>query len=157
VNKTFTWTYLEGSHIVRAIADSNGWIQEDDETNNEREEIIGNLPPVASFSCNGCNYFSNPIAYVRKSTHFNATESYDPDGSIISFCWDFGDGNVTTVTEPVITHNYTRIGNYTVTLNVTDNLGMWHTATGNVTVKLKCDLNDDGVVNVVDVTIVSVA
>ena len=37
--------------------------------------------PVALFSCNGFNYLSNPVAFVHKSTSFNATESYDQTGA----------------------------------------------------------------------------
>jgi hypothetical protein len=157
VNKTFSWTYVEGSHTVKAVADSNGEIQEGDETNNVREEIIGNRPPVASFGCNGYDYLSSPIAFVRKSTCFNATESYDPDGSIVSYCWDFGDGNVTTTIDAVITHNYTRIGSYSVTLNITDNQGELSTAVANITIQLKGDLNGDGFVNILDISIIGIA
>jgi hypothetical protein len=157
VDKTFSWNYVEGSHAVKAVADSNGEIQEGNETNNVREEIIGNRPPVASFGCNGYNYLSSPIAFVHKPTCFNATESYDPDGSIVSYCWDFGDGNITTVADPVITHNYTRIGNYSVTLNVTDNQGGLSTAVANMTVQLKGDLNGDGLVNILDISLIGIA
>ncbi len=157
VNKTFTWTYVEGSHTVKAVADSNGEIQEDDETNNIREEVIGNRPPVASFGCNGYDYLSSPIAFVHKPTCFNATESNDPDGSIVSYCWDFGDGNVTTVTDPVITHNYNHIGNYSVTLNVTDNQGGLSAAVANITVQLKGDLNGDELVNILDISLIGIA
>jgi PKD repeat protein len=38
----------------------------------------------------------------------------------ITYSWDFGDGNITTVTEPMITHEYTAYGNYSVSLNITD-------------------------------------
>ena len=157
VNKTFSWNYVEGSHTVKTVADSNGEIQEGNETNNVREEIIGNRPPVASFGCNGYNYLSSPIAFVHKPTCFNATESYDPDGSIGSYCWDFGDGNITTITDPVITHNYTRIGNYSVTLNVTDNQGGLSTAVANITIQLKGDLNSDGLVNILDISLIGIA
>jgi 5-hydroxyisourate hydrolase-like protein (transthyretin family) len=40
---------------------------------------------------------------------------------IANYTWDFGDGNVTTVTTPVITHVYTAAGIYTVNLTVTCN------------------------------------
>lgn len=51
--------------------------------------------------------------------NFNASESYDPDGEIISYIWDFGDGF--TGENKTTTHTYTQKGNYTVTLTVTDN------------------------------------
>lgn len=40
---------------------------------------------------------------------------------IVSWFWDFGDGNTSTLQNP--THNYTATGNYTVSLVVTDNFG----------------------------------
>lgn len=160
VNKTFTWTYVEGSHIIKAIADSNGEIQEEDETNNVREEVIGNRPPVALFRCNGFNYLSNPVAFVHMSTCFNATESYDPDGSIASYSWDFGDGNKTTLSQPLINHTYTNVGNYSVILNVTDNQGLWNTTTSLVTVEnitLPGDVNSDGTVDIYDALLLAAA
>jgi hypothetical protein len=145
VSKTFTWTAVKGSHTVKAFADSNNDIIEGDETNNEREVLVGNQPPVASFS------YSAP--YKKKPTTFNASDSHDPDGTIISYIWDFGDGNVTTTTNPIVIHVYAIVGNYTVILNVTDSQSLWNTATATVTVKLMGDLNDDCVVNILDVSI----
>jgi serine protease len=52
---------------------------------------------------------------------FDASSSYDPDGTIASYLWDFGDGTqATTSTAP---HTYTTTGKFTVTLTVTDNEG----------------------------------
>jgi len=63
---------------------------------------------------------------------FNGSESYDiinstsdPEhGIIVSWHWDFGDGNSTTVEMGEdVTHAYEEAGNYTVTLNLTDAVG----------------------------------
>ena len=56
---------------------------------------------------------------VDKPISFNATGSYDLDGTIDAYFWDFGDGNNST--EANATHAYTNLGNFTVTLTVTDN------------------------------------
>ena len=53
---------------------------------------------------------------------FNATQSYDPDGHIIGYAWDFGDGSGGDGTMP--SHTYTSEGSYSVTLTVTDEHGM---------------------------------
>jgi Zn-dependent metalloprotease/uncharacterized membrane protein len=47
--------------------------------------------------------------------------STDPDGTIASWLWDFGDGNSSTQQNP--SHTYAAGGTYTVTLTVTDNDG----------------------------------
>jgi len=54
---------------------------------------------------------------------FNASDSYDYDGFIVSYTWDFGDGNITVVSNPVIVHVYVIRGIYLVNLTVTDNDG----------------------------------
>jgi PKD repeat protein len=53
---------------------------------------------------------------------FDASGSSDPDGGIISYHWDFGDG--TTGAGKVVEHTFGLAGNYTVTLTVTDNHGV---------------------------------
>ncbi|HEX2307266.1 MAG TPA: PKD domain-containing protein [Jatrophihabitantaceae bacterium] len=52
---------------------------------------------------------------------FDGTNSSDPDGSIASYAWDFGDGTTGTGATP--THHYNQAGTYTVSLVVTDNRG----------------------------------
>lgn len=49
---------------------------------------------------------------------FDGTSSSDPDGNIMKYLWDFGDGK--TSTQPAPTHFYTRPGMYRVRLKVTD-------------------------------------
>jgi len=56
-----------------------------------------------------------------ESISFDASESYDPDGTIVSYSWDFGDG--TTATGIIVSHAYEDNGSYIVTLTVTDNDG----------------------------------
>lgn len=45
-------------------------------------------------------------------------QSNDPDGSIVAWSWDFGDGSSSTQQNP--THTYATAGSYTVKLTVTD-------------------------------------
>jgi len=72
-------------------------------------------PPVASFIFNP----SNPIA--NQNVTFDASESYDPDGEIASYFWDFGDSTNRTTTENTIIHTFTLNGIYFVNLTVLDN------------------------------------
>ncbi|MCK4758120.1 MAG: PKD domain-containing protein, partial [Thermoplasmata archaeon] len=53
--------------------------------------------------------------------------SYDPDGTIVSYDWDFGDGTTGTGINALIT--YAAVGNYTIELTVTDNDGLSATDT----------------------------
>ena len=60
--------------------------------------------------------------------HFDASSSTDPDGQIVSYAWNFGDGN--TGSGRIVTHTYADPGSYTPSLTVTDDRGAAHTATG---------------------------
>lgn len=63
---------------------------------------------------------------------FDGTGSEDPDGSIASYEWDFGDGG--TSRGASVEHTYEVAGDYTVTLTVTDDKGATDTTTRDVTV-----------------------
>ena len=49
---------------------------------------------------------------------FDGSGSYDNDGTIVSYLWDFGDGETSTEQNPI--HVYAQDGNYDVWLTVTD-------------------------------------
>jgi uncharacterized protein YjdB len=59
---------------------------------------------------------------VDQPVTFDASGSSDPDGKIISYQWDFGDG--TTGAGKIVQHTFTLAGSYTVTLTVADNHGV---------------------------------
>jgi PKD repeat protein len=83
--------------------------------------VVG--PPVASFT------WSPRVPQTYENVALNASTSMPNGGSIISFAWNFGDGNITAATGPIMTHVYTIAGNYTVTLNVTNSGGLWGATT----------------------------
>jgi len=70
-----------------------------------------NDPPTAGFAVTKAN---NTVTFTDQSN-----DSRDPEGAIIGWLWDFGDGNTSTEQNPV--HVYTAINTYTVTLTVKDN------------------------------------
>ncbi|MEC5180616.1 PKD domain-containing protein [Arthrobacter sp. CG_A4] len=51
----------------------------------------------------------------------DASASLDPDGSLVAYAWDFGDGH--TATGVSAEYTYLNAGKYTVSLTVTDNRG----------------------------------
>jgi hypothetical protein len=53
----------------------------------------------------------------------NAAASSDPDGSISSYDWSFGDGQTAPNGGPAPSHTYSRPGHYQVKLTLTDNEG----------------------------------
>lgn len=61
-------------------------------------------------------------ASVGESIAFDARRSFDSDGRITAFAWDFGDGTRSTAAEPP--HAYDKPGTYTVSLTVTDDAGL---------------------------------
>ena len=75
-----------------------------------------NKPPIADLSA-GELY----VGFVNEEIDFNGTLSYDYDGYIIEWLWDFGNG--TTALGELVSHNYSSPGEYVVTLKVTDNKG----------------------------------
>jgi len=86
--------------------------------NKNKEENVNDVP-VAVLK-------APEIAYFDEKIVFDATESYDLDGSIIEYSWDFGDGNTTKGEK--VEHIY-KLGNsydsyfpiiYTILLYVTD-------------------------------------
>ena len=63
---------------------------------------------------------------------FSGATSADPDGTIVSYAWNFGDG--TTGSGVSASKSYAAAGTYTVTLTVTDNGGLSDSGSGTVTV-----------------------
>ena len=58
--------------------------------------------------------------YAPLTVSFNSTSS-DSDGSIVSYSWNFGDGQTSTAADP--SHVYQSAGSYTAKITVTDNAG----------------------------------
>lgn len=98
--------------------------------------ILMNIPPVAV--ADG----PDQKIIVCEMVEFNGSGSYDPDGVIISYKWDFGDG--TPVGSGVsVNHTYGAAGSYVVTLTVMDDGGSIDTDSVTVDVITAADAIDD--------------
>lgn len=84
-----------------------------------------NQPPIAELS--------GPLSGVTNELlSFSAVGSSDPDGTITSYSWDYGDGNTASFTFPRATHRYENPGTYLVQLTVEDDKGATGTASQQV-------------------------
>ncbi len=92
-------------------------------------EVIINEPPVA-------NAGADQVTSVGHTVHFDGAKSYDDDGKIVEYIWDFGDG--TTGRGYATTHAYKNPGPYKVTLTVIDDS------------KSRCDRSKDEVTVIVN-------
>jgi len=102
-----------GTHtIIFKVKDINDvWSEEDSIIIIVQEATSNNIKPVS--------YPQSPgEGKVNVSVLLDASLSYDPDGNITTYQWDFGDN--TTGTGEIISHVYYEVGDYTISLTVTD-------------------------------------
>ena len=92
-----------------------------------------NTPPTAAFTTNTMS----PTA--DEPVTFDANGSTDPDGSIISYEWDFNGDRTTDATGSTATYAYQAAGKYDVSLTVTDDYGAVRTTSRVITVKQAAD------------------
>ncbi|MBE3114410.1 MAG: PKD domain-containing protein [Thermoplasmata archaeon] len=135
ISSSYSWNSIS-TYSIRVIAqDENGtnssWSPTlsvtISETNNENESPIPNINAPGNASSN-------------HSILFDASGSYDPDGVIVSYFWDFGDGEIDTSKNPI--HTYKNPGQYTVTLTVTDSSGITSSKSIVVTVAAGVEASD---------------
>ncbi|MCL0076864.1 PKD domain-containing protein [Dehalococcoidia bacterium] len=115
--------WQESTHPLESLVAQTGWVD-------EYITAVENQPPVAIIE---------PVTDRIVSGEpllFDALNSYDPDGTIVSYRWDFGDG--TTAEGSAVTHRFRGAQNepktYTIRLTVEDDLGATATETVQVTV-----------------------
>ena len=130
VTHTYT-TANESGYVVtlRVIDDENNEAQisktavvaddTDDDDDDDDSEIV-NEAPVAAFVIN-----TNGAPVTEGNlVQFDAAGSQDPEGGVLHYRWNFGDGSPVEagfgVGFQVRSHRYAEPGTYTVTLTVTD-------------------------------------
>jgi PKD repeat protein len=72
---------------------------------------------------------------VGETVSFDSSASVPNGGSIVSYEWNFGDGNTSTTQNPTHVYNSYGTGTYTVTLNVTDSEDLWDAESKNITLQ----------------------
>ncbi|MTK64220.1 MAG: PKD domain-containing protein, partial [Methanobacterium sp.] len=109
-NGTLKWNYTTGNIIygTPAIsADGTLYVR----SNDGKLYAIKDTAPVTNFT-------ATPVAGVAPLTvQFNDTSKYNPT----SWLWDFGDGNTSTLQNPI--HTYNTAGNYSVNLISSNDMG----------------------------------
>jgi len=82
----------------------------------------------------------------------DASPSFDPDGMIVSYLWDFGDG--TTESGVDVSHIYSVSGTYTINLTVVDEFGVVGEASKVVNPALPpADTPENAMANLTDIII----
>jgi hypothetical protein len=71
------------------------------------------------------------VACTRLACSFDGSSSTDSNSTLVSYAWNFGDGNAAS--GKTSSHTYTQSGTYTVSLTVTDNTGATDTASSVLT------------------------
>jgi hypothetical protein len=104
-------------------------------------------PPTASFTASPTQPATAQIVM------FDGSGSFDPDGSIVQYSWDFGDGFAAE--GRTITHSFAVAGEFTASLTVTDNDGFTGTTQRTIVViapiiQVRVDVSGDGVVTFAD-------
>ncbi|WP_404311372.1 PKD domain-containing protein [Agrococcus terreus] len=98
-----------GEHEIRlTVRDSAG----NEATTTRTVAVVGpNAAPTASFEA----------SVDQLGVALDASGSTDPDGQVVGWAWDFGDG--TTGSGRTAAHDYAATGDYTIRLTVTDDRG----------------------------------
>ncbi|MEK7561126.1 MAG: S8 family serine peptidase [Patescibacteria group bacterium] len=104
--------FAVGAHTVTLIVTDNASVESQD---NVIVTVRSNQAPTASAGPDRTNIAGSAIT-------LDGSASSDPDGAIVRYDWDFGDGT-TAEGNAIVNHTYVTIGTYTAVLTVTDNGG----------------------------------
>ena len=106
--------------------------------------VAPNKKPIAVISTDSIE------GNVPLSLSFDGSQSSDPDGSIVRYDWNFGDGTIGT--GPSVQHTYTDAALYTMSLQVIDNIG----GTATITREIICNTVAPGTIPTFEVGEISI-
>jgi len=76
--------------------------------------------------------------------NFDGSDSYDPDGTVVSYAWDFDNDGSIDSSDMITSHVYAPKGDYLALLTVTDHDGLTNTASVEIAVAPQPgDFDDD--------------
>lgn len=123
-NGTLLWTYQTENDVKVDLSDSG------------EELVAGSFDERVYFFLTK-QTINRPVAIleveninpqVNEDVNFDASDSYDPDGLINMYFFDFGDGtNSGWIDVPTTSHTYSQNETYSVILTVIDNMGVQST------------------------------
>jgi subtilisin family serine protease len=118
-----THTYAASGvfQVTLEVTDSNGGT----DTDTQQVAVGAAQPPTAAF-VHACSPFFGFLLICD----FDGSPSSDPDGTIVSYAWNFGDG--TTGSGQAVSKLYFGLGPFNVTLTVTDSQGLTDSVTNPV-------------------------
>ena len=103
-----------GTYVyVLTVQSDDGQVAKDTAEVVATNESVSNIPPVAVMTITPLNGVVNSTVFT-----FSSSGSYDPDGSLKSITWDFGDGS--SANGATASHVYSDTGLIRVTMCVTD-------------------------------------
>lgn len=122
-----TYTVTGTYQVTLTVLDNDGLSAQVAQTVTIDELVQLQLPPNVSL-------FAPAAGLVGLSLTFDASGSSDPDGQIVDYTWNFGDGVIQGGLLITSTHSYSQAGVYTVTLTLTDNDGLINSTAQPVTI-----------------------
>jgi len=147
---SYTWTFGDGTPSFNNVTAMHTYSTagtysvtlkiEDSQRDNSTLSLyvsVSNGLPLASF------IWSSRVPAIGQAVGttvtFDASNSSDPNGRVVSYAWDWGDGTTngttTKITNPSINHTYNSAGTYAVALTVTDSLNLTASSSQSLIVK----------------------
>jgi len=126
---TYAWSFGDGTRAYGAVVThvfsvpGTYYVELAISDDDGASAILGQLvvvrepfvPPTAAFSA------APSVAAIDEPVTFDASASFDPDGWLVSYSWDFGDASLAAGISAV--HRFQEAGTFVVTLTVVDDDG----------------------------------